>query len=278
MLIIGERINASNRSVGEAIASRDGEFIANLAKAQAAAGADFIDINAGTVFIELNAGAEKVTSHKDTDTIEWLVEVVQTATDKPLTIDSESPDVIEAALRKYRGKELMINSVTAEKSRLESIGSLAAKHQASLVALAMGEEGIPATTEKRLDACETIMTYLTQIGMSAEQVFFDPLVLPISVDSSKGLVTLKTLEQIKYRYPAAKTVMGLSNISFGLPRRRLINRNFLLMAAYAGLDAAILDPIDAKLMSVIRVADLLMGKDPFCRDYMRAYRKGMIVD
>ena len=269
MLVIGERINASNRPVGEAIARRDSEFIANLAQAQAVAGADFIDIN---------AGASQGSGCSETEAMEWLVQVVESATDKPLAIDSDSPDVIEAALRKYHGATPMINSVTAEKSRLESIGSLAAKHQASLVALAMGEKGIPTTTEKRLAACETIMTYLTQIGMAAERVFFDPLVLPISVDSSKGLVTLETLEQIKYRYPAAKTVIGLSNISFGLPRRKLINRNFLLLAAYAGLDAAILDPLDAKLMSVIRVADLLMGKDPFCRDYMRAHRKGMIVD
>jgi cobalamin-dependent methionine synthase I len=269
MLVIGERINASNRSVGEAIAGRDGEFVANLAKAQAAAGADFID---------LNAGAVKGSGHEETETIEWLVEVVQTATDRPLAIDSESPDIIEAALRRYRGDRLMINSVTAEKSRLESVGSLAARHQASLVALAMDEGGIPDTTEKRLAACEIIMTYLTQLGMAAEQVFFDPLVIPISVDTNQGLVTLKTLEQIKDRYPAAKTVMGLSNISYGLPKRQLVNRNFLIMAAYAGLDAAILDPLDAKMMSVIRAADLLTGKDTMCRGYLRAHRKGMIVD
>ena len=269
MLVIGEKINASNRSVGEAIAKRDSDFVANLAKAQADAGADYIDVN---------AGSGKDSGRNETDTIEWLVEVVQTATDKPLAIDSESANVIEAALRKYRGEKLMINSVTAEKSRLDSIGSLAAKHQASLVALAMGEEGIPDTVEKRLAACDIIMAHLTQLGMPAEQVFFDPLVLPISVDSSQGLVTLKTVEQIKSRYPAAKTVMGLSNISFGLPERKLINRNFLLMAAYAGLDAAILDPLDARMMSLTKVADLLTGKDAMCRGYLRAHRRGMIVD
>lgn len=269
MLVIGEKINASNRSVGEAIAKRDGEFVANLARAQAAAGADYIDVN---------AGGGQGTGQNETTAIEWLVEVVQTATDKPLTIDSESPGVIEAALRKYRGEGLMINSVNAEKSRLESIGPLAAKHGASLVALAMGAEGIPATTEKRLAACESIMAYLTQLGMAAEQVYFDPLVLPISVDPGQGLVTLKTLEQIKARYPAAKTVMGLSNVSFGLPERKLINRNFLMMAAYAGLDAAILDPLDARIMSLTKVADLLTGKDSMCRGYLRAHRKGMIAD
>jgi len=267
MLVIGERINASNRSVGEAIARRDSEFVANLARAQAVAGANFIDVN---------AGAGKGSGYNETAAIEWLVEVVQTATDKPLVIDSESPDVIEAGIRKYRGEKLMINSVTAEKSKLEAIGSLAARHQAWLVALAMGEEGIPDTAEKRLAACEMIMAHLTQLGMSAEQVFFDPLVLPVSVDSSQGLVTLKTIEQIKSRYPAARTVMGLSNISYGLPERKLINRSFLLMAAYAGLDAAILNPLDARMMSVIKVADMLTAKDT-SRGYLRAHRKGAIV-
>jgi len=268
MLVIGEKINASNRSVGEAIARRDSDFVANLARVQDDAGADFIDVN---------AGAGKGTSHNETATIEWLVEAVQAATDKPLTIDSESPDVIEAALRKYRGEKPMINSVTAEKSSLESIGSLAARHQASVVALAMGEESMPETVEKRLAACETIMTHLTQLGMPAEQIFFDPLVLPVSVDANQGLVTLKTLGQIKSRYPQAKTVMGLSNISYGLPERKLINRSFLLMAAYAGLDAVILDPLDAKMMSAIQVADMLTGKDT-SRGYLRAHRRGAIVD
>jgi cobalamin-dependent methionine synthase I len=269
MLVIGERINASNQSVGEAIARRDCEFVANLARAQTDAGADFIDVNAGT-------GSSS--NQNETSAVEWLVEVVQAATDKPLAIDSESIDIMKAALRKYRGKTLMINSVTAERARLEAVGSLAAEHRASLVALAMGEDGIPDTVEKRLAACEIIMTHLTRLGMAAEQVFFDPLVLPVSVDSSHGLVTLKTLEQIKSRYPAARTVMGLSNISYGLPKRKLVNRNFLLMAAYAGLDAAILDPLDAKVMSLIKVADLLTGKDPLCRGYLRAHRRGKIVD
>jgi len=114
--------------------------------------------------------------------------------------------------------------------------------------------------------------------MAAEQIYFDPLVLPIGVDSSQGLVTLKTIEQIKARYPAAKTIMGLSNISFGLPSRKLVNRAFLLMAAYAGLDAAILDPRDDKTMSLVRVGDMLTGKDAFCKGYIKAYRQGKIVD
>lgn len=266
MLIIGEKISASNRSVGEAVANRDRRFIEDLARTQAV-GADFIDLNAGS-----GHGAEE---HKD---MEWLVEVVQEATDKPLTIDSDSPGVIEVALGKYRGDSVMINSVSAEPERLESIGRLAAERQALLVALAMGAEGIPNDVEGRLAACGQVMAHLTRLGLGEGQVLFDPLVLPISVDAGQGMVTLKTIEAIKSRYPEAMTVMGLSNISFGLPRRKLINRAFLLMAAYAGLDAVIMDPLDAKMMTFVKVAEMLTGKDPSHRGYIRAHRKGMLVD
>jgi cobalamin-dependent methionine synthase I len=269
MLVIGEKINASNRSVAEAIARRDREFVVSLARAEAAAGADFIGINSG-----MRSGSQE----DEAVTMEWLVEVVQGATDKPLAIDSEVSSLIEAGLGKYQGEKLIINSVTAEPERLASIGSLAAEHHAWLVALAMGTDGIPPTVEERLAACEQIMTHLTRLGFEAGQIFFDPLILPIAVDSAQGIVTLKTLEQIKSRYPGVKTVLGLSNISYGLPCRSLVNRAFLLMAAYAGLDAVILNPLDTKMMSLIKIADMLTGKDTSCRGYMRAHQKGILVD
>ncbi|MFC1904550.1 dihydropteroate synthase [Chloroflexota bacterium] len=267
MLVIGERINASNKSVAEAIANKDREFLQNLARAQVNAGADFIDVNSG-------AGSQ----NDEALTMEWLVELVQEATDRPLVIDSASPTVIEAALRKYRGERLIINSVTAEPERLVSLGSLAAERQAWLVALAMGTDGIPASVEERLAACEQIMVQLTKLGLKEGQVLFDPLVLPLATDARQGMVTLKTMEQIKSRYPTAMTVLGLSNISYGLPARGIVNRAFLQMAAYAGLDVAILDPLDTKMMGFIKMADMLTGKDSSCRGYIRAYRGGILVE
>jgi cobalamin-dependent methionine synthase I len=269
MLVIGEKINASNRSVAEAIARRDSEFVASLARAEADAGADFININ---------SGMKNASQEYEAETMEWLVEVVQGATDKPLAIDSEVASLIEAGLGKYQGERLIINSVTAEPERLASIGSLAAEHHAWLVALAMGTNGIPSSVEERLEACEQIMTHLTRLGFKAEQIFFDPLILPIAVDSTQGIITLKTLEQIKSRYPGVNTVLGLSNISYGLPRIGMVNRAFMLMAAYAGLDAVILNPLDTKMMSLIKVADMLTGKDASCRRYIRAHQKGILVD
>jgi cobalamin-dependent methionine synthase I len=269
VLIIGEKINASNKSVGQAIDNKDREFLEGLARNQAAAGADFIDVNAG-----VGQGAWE---HPEA-AMEWLVELVQAATDKPLAIDSDVPGVIEAALRKSSGDDVMINSVSAEPEKLEAVGPLAVERQASLVALAMGTGRIPDNVEERLAACDEIMTYLTRLGLREDQVFFDPLVLPIAVDSTQGLVTLKTIEQVKTRYPTAKTVMGLSNISYGLPQRGMVNRAFLLMAASVGLDAVILDPLDVKMMSFVRVADMLTGKDPSCKGYIRAHRRGMLLE
>jgi 5-methyltetrahydrofolate--homocysteine methyltransferase len=269
MLIIGENINASNNQVADAIARRDEEFLVNLAKSQTLAGADFIDVNAGSGHGSLQEA---------TSDIKWLVGIIQAVIEQPLSIDSDSPDVIEAALKEYNGERLIINSITAEPARLESIGPLVAERQAWVIALAMGIDGIPTRVEERLNACERIMSYLTGSGIKAEQVLFDPLVLPIAVDTSQGLVTLKTIEQIKSRYPDSKVVMGLSNISYGLPKRKLVNRAFLLMAACAGVDAVIVDPLDSKAMSLIKIADMLVGKDSSCRAYLRAHRKGNIVD
>ena len=269
MLVIGEKINASIKSVGQAISNKDQEFLANLAVAQDDAGADYIDVNAGV-------GQD---AREDASAImEWVIDVVQNATDKPVCVDSDDPAVLEAALNKYRGEAVMINSVNAEPERLESVGRLAADRKASLIALVMKEEGIPRTVEERLDAAEIIIKHLTRLGIQEDKIYFDPLVLPISVDSTQGLITIKTIEQIKSRYPSAKTVMGLSNISFGLPNRGMVNRSFMLMAASAGLDAAIMNPLDAKIMSLVKVADMLTAKDPRCKGFIRAHRKGLLID
>ena len=268
MLVVGENINASNKKVGQAIADKDREYIAGLARKQSEAGADFIDVNAGTALGSWESPEAAM---------EWLIEVVRSVTDKPLTIDSDMPSVIGAGLRKYPGDTVMINSVNAEASRLHSIGPLAAERRSLLVALAMGEGAIPKRVEERLAACEAIMSALKQMGVDEEQVLFDPLVLPVSVDTTQAVVTLKTIEGIKSRFPSARTVVGLSNISYGLPNRDMVNRAFLLMAVAVGLDAAIMNPLDAKMMSFVKAADMLMGKDVACRAYIRAHRKGVLT-
>ena len=151
MLIIGERINATNKSVGQAIASRDKDFLAELARKQADAGADFIDVNAGAG----GSGEGDAVA-----AMEWLIDLVQEAVDKPLCVDSDSPDVIAAALKRYRGDKVMINSVNAEPEKLERIGRLAVECNATVVALVMKEGNIPRVVEERMEAAETIMEHL----------------------------------------------------------------------------------------------------------------------
>ncbi len=268
MLVIGENINASNRNVGQAIAAKDSEFIASLARRQAEAGVDFIDVNAGST---------QGSWYSPEAAMEWLVDVVRSVTDKPLSIDSDLPDVIAAGLHRCHGEKIIINSVNAESSRLQSIGPLAAEHGSLVVALAMRAGTIPKRLDERLAACDSIMSALQLMGVKEEQVLFDPLVLPVSVDTGQAVVTLRTIEGIKSRFPSARTVVGLSNISYGLPNRAMVNRAFLLMAAAVGLDAAILNPLDARTMNLVTVADLLMGHDAACRAYIRAYRKGLLT-
>jgi 5-methyltetrahydrofolate--homocysteine methyltransferase len=269
MLVIGENINATNRGIAEAITKKDNNFIQELVKTQVEAGTDFIDVNAGT---------GHGTREEQIANMEWLVETVQEVTDTPLCIDSDESETIAAALKKYRGEKVLINSISAEPDRLNSIAPLAAERGAWVIALAMGADGIPDNVDKRLEACDVVMAHVTKLGMSPEQVFFDPLVLPISVDPAQGLVTLEAIRQIKMRIPGVQTAMGLSNVSYGLPDRKLINKSFLVMAAAAGLDAAILDPLDAKIMSIIKVTDMLTGNDPYCKGFIRAHRKGKITD
>lgn len=268
MLIIGEKINATGKRVAEAIVNKDADFIQGLARRQAEAGADYIDVNAST-----GQGMDQEIAD-----LKWAMEVVQQAVDVPLCLDSSDPQSLAAATAHYAGSELIINSVNAEAERLDPIGRVAAERGAGIIALVMGEGGIPRTVDERIAAADLIMDHLKRLGVKQEQVYFDPLVLPISVDTEQGLVTLRTIEQIKSRYPSAKTVVGLSNVSYGLPQRGIINRAFLLMAATVGLDAAIMDPTDMRMMSMVRVSDMLTGKDPACKGFIKAHRKGMLLE
>jgi len=263
MFIIGERINATNKKVAKGIRERDSVFVQGLARAQIAAGADSLDVNAGVG----ESGVEE-------EIMEWLIDTVQAIGDKALVIDSAEPKVVEAGLRRCQGRAAIVNSITAEPKRLEALSPLVANYDAEVIALAMDEGGIPDSIEGRINACDRIVEKLNALGIPLHKILFDPVVLPVGVDSRLGMITLKTLEQIKSRYPEARTTLGLSNISYGLPNREIVNRMFLIMAMYAGLDSAIVDPLDSKLMNSIKVGEMLLGRDPFCKDYLAAHRSG----
>jgi 5-methyltetrahydrofolate--homocysteine methyltransferase len=266
ILVIGEKINASAREVRQALERRDKHYLQGLAKKQADSGADFIDVNVGT-------GKPK----EEVAHMEWLVEIVQEVVDRPLAIDTADPQVLEAGLAKHRGYA-MVNSITGEERRLAPFLSLAKKHHCSCIALAMGQGGVPRGAEQRLEVCRMILGRAQEWGIDKERIYFDPLVLPLSADPGQGLIALETIRLIKSNIADAKTVLGLSNISYGLPKRALINRVFLSMCLAAGLDSVILDPSDQKLLSVLRAAEALLGRDQYCKRYLKAYREGKLTD
>lgn len=264
MIIIGEKINATLSSIRAAIQNRDAREIMDLAKRQADAGADFVDVNVGT-----GAGSRE----EEIQSMKWAVETIQSEIQTPLSIDSSDPAVLEAGLQARNGQPSLINSTKAEEVSLQEVVPLASRYNDPLVALAMDEKGIPETIQDRLHACEKIARACERYGVPMESVFFDPLVMPIGTDIKHGLLTLNAVKEIKREFPEAKTVLGISNISYGLPARNRLNAAFLHMATYAGLDAAIVDPLDDEVMAEVKTAEVLVGRDRHCRRYTRAFRK-----
>ncbi|MDP7241089.1 MAG: dihydropteroate synthase, partial [Dehalococcoidia bacterium] len=240
MLVIGERINSSLSGVAEAIASRDGAFIQTLALRQAQAGAHFLEINAASA-----PGGEP-------DNLEWLARTVQEVVDLPLCLDSTSPSAVEAALSSHRGRAI-VNSITGEPGRVEGILPLVKKHRCQVVGLAVGPEGVPHSAQERMENARLLMDAVKDYDIPLEDLYLDPGVLPVSVAKEAGVAVLQTLLDIRSTL-GTKTILGVSNISFGLPRRRLLNRTFLAAALAQGLNAAILDPLDLGLMATAAAA------------------------
>lgn len=264
MLVIGERINATRKSVKEALSGRDAAFIRTEVEAQAEAGADYIDVNGGT-----SPAAER-------ENMIWLVEEVQSATSLPLCLDSASAQVIEEGLTRHRNDRALVNSISMEKGRHESILPLVKEHGARVVALALDDSGIPRSADDRLRVVEKIVAEVEGQGIALADVFIDPLVMALSADQGAARLALEVVAGIKKRWPDLKTTCGLSNISFGLPNRRLLNRAFLSMLMASGLDSAIVDPLDDKLMATVHAGRALCELDEFCMGYIQAHRSGRL--
>lgn len=263
MLIIAEKINSTRKSIAEAIEAKDATLIQKEALAQAEAGADYIDVNAGTFIKE------------EADHVKWLIRVVQEITDLPLSIDSPDPKVIEAALPLVN-RTAMVNSITLEPARLDGIVPLLVEYKAKVIALCQ-EEGIMAeTAEGKLRLAAQLVEKVTGAGVPLDDLYIDPLVYPIATNSESALATIDAIEQIMREFPGVHTTCGLTNVSYGMPNRKLINRTFLVAAITSGLDSAILDPTDRQLFGSLKAALAIAGKDEFCLEYIEAFRKGRL--
>ena len=264
MLIVGELINASRKSVREIIEKGDAEGIARLARDQRDNGASYIDVNAG-VFVG-----------REPELLTWLVASVQTSVDTPCCIDSPDPKAIEAALAVHKGTA-MINSISLEKERYEKLLPVVAGSKSRVVALCMSDEGMPETADQRMAIADQLVNGLVKNGVPIENIYVDPLVQPVATNNAFGVEFLQAIERIRQAFPGVHTMCGLSNISFGLPERKFINQTFMVMAIARGLDGAIVNPLDARMMGGIIAAETLMGRDPYCMSYLKAFRAGKLA-
>ena len=264
MVIIGEKINTSIKNTQSAVENEDRTYIEELAKNQIEAGATYLDVNCGTF-----AGHE-------VKKMEWLIQVIQGKVKTPLCIDSPNAKVIEAGLKINMNGKPIINSITAEIERWDAILPLVLEYDTSVIALCMDDDGIPDEPEKRLKIANRIAEEMVQKGINLDDVFFDPMVKPISTDNQSGVLTLETMRLIKKEMPEAHLICGLSNVSFGLPVRKLLNTSFFVSAIFAGLDSAIMNPLDKKIMSIIYATEALAGKDEYCMEYISKYREGLL--
>jgi len=264
MVIVGEKINTSRKGIEEAVMKRDATFIAKVAQEQAEAGANYIDVNAGT-FLE-----------QEVDYLCWLVETVQSEVDLPLSLDSPNPQALAEAMRRHKG-EPMINSISLEEDRFKSLLPVITSQPCCVVALCIAKTSMPTTTEERVQVGSELIEKLTGEGFPLEKIYVDPLIQPVSVDTNMGIASLGAINKIMNDFPGVNTICGLSNISFGLPERRLINRNFLALCLAYGLSAVILDPTDQKIMATLLTIEMLLGRDEYCGNFIDAYQNSRIL-
>ncbi|MGD9301160.1 MAG: methyltetrahydrofolate cobalamin methyltransferase, partial [Desulfobacterales bacterium] len=255
-----ELINASRKIIGAAIENQDKEALQQIAVEQYENGADYIDVNAG-VFVG-----------REAEYLKWLVNTIQEGLEAPCCIDSPDPGAIEAALSVHKGTP-MINSISMEKERYDALMPIIAGSDFKVVALCMSDAGMPETAEARISIAEELINCLVKNNVPLENIYVDPLVQPLSTNDSYGTEFLTSIEMIMNRFPGIHTICGLSNISYGLPERALLNQTFMVMAITRGLDGAIVNPLDKKMMASIVTAEALAGKDEWCAEYLQAYRQ-----
>jgi 5-methyltetrahydrofolate corrinoid/iron sulfur protein methyltransferase len=263
---MGESINGTRKQVAEAIQARDAEFIKTLAMDQAAAGAGLLDVNGGV------AGGNEV------EDLLWLIGVVMGATDLRIMVDSANPAALAAGVQAVidRGGTVpFINSISGEQSRIDAVLPQIEKYKCPVVGLCLSDEGIPPTAEDRFAVAKRIYGLCIGAGLPAEDIWIDPLVMAVSADPCAPAVTMETLKLVKDRLPV-RTTGGLSNVSFGLPNRPLLNRTFVAMCAGLGIDGLIVDVRNRQMMAAVTSIEALRGEDNYCGAYLKAHRAGML--
>ena len=259
-VIIGERINPTGRKIlAEEMKNGDYSRVEADALAQVEAGAHMLDVNAGIPLAD------------EPRILAEAVRLVQSVTDVPLSIDSSIVEALEAGLAAYQGKAL-VNSVTGEDEVLERVLPLVAKHKAAVVAISNDETGISEDPDVRFAVAKKIVERAADYGIPHSDVVVDPLVMPIGAINTTGVQVMALVRRLRDELKV-NTTCGASNVSFGLPNRNGINSAFLTMAMGAGMTSAITSPLHAEVMQAVRGGDVMMGHDPDCTNWIRAYRE-----
>ena len=259
MIIIGEKINGSIPSVAKAIAEKDADWIRNLAKIQTEAGADFIDVCASV-------------KDGEVETLHWLIDLVQEVTDTPICIDSPNPAACVAAME-FCKRPGLINSVSMEGNKVETIFPAIADTKWQCVAL-LCAKGIPSSAEERLDVFDQLMEKAKQYGIAPGRLHIDPLVEMLCTSEDGIAMVIDVIRAVKQRQPGIHVTGAVSNISFNLPVRKLLNQAFLVLAMNAGMDSAVMDPTNRDLLGMVYATEAMLGLDDYCMEYIGAYREG----
>ena len=261
MEIIGERINGMFKDIREAIKNKDKKPVQEWAVKQTENGATWLEVNTG-------ASAED-----QVEAMKWLVTTIQEVVDTPLSLDSTNYDVIEEGLKLCK-RPALINSCHADRYKIERVFPMAVKYNAKVIGLAMSEEsGIPKNAENRVALAAELVAAADEFGLPLEDLYIDPLILPVNVAQDHMVEAMETLRQAKLLSdPAPKTVVGLSNVSQRCANRKLINRTALVMLMACGLDAAIADACDDDLMEAAATARVLLNKEIYCDSYVDLFK------
>ncbi len=260
MLIIGEKLNSSIPSAQEAFLNMDGDYIKEIALKQTECGAHFLDVNAG-VFVD---EAEKLL---------WAVEQIRDVCKTPLVLDSTNPSAIASVLDQFEFEKLIINSITLEPVRFEGMLPLVQKTGAGVIALPMDETGIPKDVSMRVENARKMINKLEKNGISQDRIYIDLIVETLSVESTAAVHAIKAAKVIREEFPDVHLVGGMSNVSFGLPKRKYVNAAFLTAAIGAGLDTAIMDITSPDAKMALLAAELVYGDDEYCMEYLNGYRQ-----
>ena len=266
MIIIGEKINGSIPSVAKAIAERDSEFIKERARIQVAANATFIDCCAS------------VPEAEEAETLKWMIDCIQEVTDLPISVDSPSADVLAQAY-KFCKRPGLFNSVSGEGDKIDKIFPIMAQEENKdwqVIALLSDDTGIPKTAADRLRVFDKIMAKAEEYHISPSRIHIDPLVEMLCTSEDGIALNTEVISTVRKRYPSIHITAAVSNISFNLPVRKLVNLGFTVLAMNAGLDSAILDPTNRDMLGLIYATEALLGLDDYCMEYIGAYREGLI--